>query len=141
MNRRNFLNISVAAGVGGMAFPATATSLSPPGNPDQLPSAAGFQGDQGDKIRPQICLNAYSFNSYLSQGKLGLEEMFRFAAITGFAGIDLTAYYIPEYPQVPNDEILFNIKKMAFRLGLSITGTGVRNDFTLPDSRTMCSRN
>lgn len=86
------------------------------------------------KIRPAICLNAFSFNQMLLAGDLSLEKLFRFAAETGFQGIDLTAYYIPGYPEVPEDEVLFDIKKMAFRLGLTITGTGVRNDFTLADT-------
>ncbi|MCP4262115.1 MAG: sugar phosphate isomerase/epimerase [Planctomycetes bacterium] len=64
---------------------------------------------------------------------MSLEQLFRFAKDTGFQGVDLTAYYIPGYPDVPADEVLFNIKRMAFRLGLALTGTGVRNNFTLAD--------
>jgi sugar phosphate isomerase/epimerase len=62
-----------------------------------------------------------------------LEELFKFAAETGFMGVDLTAYYIPEYPKVPEDKVLFDIKRKAFNHGLALTGTGVRNDFTLAD--------
>jgi len=87
-----------------------------------------------DKITPRICLNAYSFNAGLRSGEVTLEQMFRFAAATGFSGIDLTAYYIPKYPEVPADKVLFDIKKMAFRYGIGVTGTGVRNDFALPDA-------
>jgi sugar phosphate isomerase/epimerase len=83
------------------------------------------------RLRPSICLNAYSFNRQLRDGEMSLEDMFRFAAETGFEGVDLTAYYIPGYPEVPPDEVLFGIKKMAFRLGLNVIGTGVRNDFAL----------
>lgn len=76
-------------------------------------------------------LNAYSFNRPLLDGKMSLEELFRFSAQTGFPGVDLTAYYIPGYPEVPGDEILFGIRRLAFRTGLAISGTGVRNDFTV----------
>jgi len=62
---------------------------------------------------------------------MSLKDMFRFAAKTGFEGVDLTAYYIPGYPDVPSDEVLFGIKRMAFRYGINIVGTGVRNDFAL----------
>jgi hypothetical protein len=31
------------------------------------------------------------------------------------------------------DEYLFKVKRMALRLGLEISGTGVRNDFTIAD--------
>jgi sugar phosphate isomerase/epimerase len=85
------------------------------------------------KIRPVLCLNAYSFNRNLLNGEMSLEELFRFATKTGFSGVDLTAYYIPGYPEVPKDKILFNIKRMAFRYGIAISGTGVRNNFTLTD--------
>jgi len=85
------------------------------------------------RIPISLCLNAYSFNNLLRNGKMNLEQLFRFAKDTGFQGVDLTAYYIPGYPDVPSDEVLFNIKRMAFRLGLALTGTGVRNNFTLAD--------
>jgi len=65
---------------------------------------------------------------------MGLGQLFRFAADTGFQGVDLTAYYIPGYPDVPCDEVLYKIKRMAFRLGLALSGTGVRNNFTLASS-------
>jgi len=86
-----------------------------------------------------LCLNAYSFNNLLRNGRMSLEQLFRFAKETGFNGVDLTAYYIPGYPDVPADDVLYNIKRTAFRLGLALTGTGVRNNFTLadPDQRKM----
>lgn len=85
------------------------------------------------KIRPAISLNAYSFTRPLLAHEMTLEELFKFAAETGFMGVDLTAYYIPEYPKVPEDKVLFDIKRKAFNHGLAFTGTGVRNDFTLAD--------
>jgi sugar phosphate isomerase/epimerase len=89
-------------------------------------------GNDG-QIRPAISLNAYSFTRMLLANEMSLKELFLFAAETGFMGVDLTAYYIPGYPEVPEDNILFDIKRMAFLQGLAITGTGVRNDFTLAD--------
>ena len=81
-----------------------------------------------------ISLNAYSFNKPLLEGEMSLDELFRFAKKTGFAGVDLTAYYIPGYPEVPEDKVLYEIKRSAFRQGIAISGTGVRNDFTLQDT-------
>lgn len=133
MKRRNFLNAALLSGIGGLAIPATAALRSPSPSPTGQPANVPPRESAGNaKIKPRICLNAYSFNARLRSGEVTLEEMFRFAAATGFSGIDLTAYYIPEYPMVPKDNILFDIKKMAFRYGIGITGTGVRNDFTLP---------
>ncbi|HEX9955838.1 MAG TPA: sugar phosphate isomerase/epimerase family protein [Fibrella sp.] len=62
-----------------------------------------------------------------------LEQVLTFCADTGFAAVDPTAYYFPGYPTLPEDSYTYLIKRKAFRLGLDISGTGVRNDFTLPD--------
>lgn len=64
-----------------------------------------------------------------------LEEVFRFCAGLGFDAVDPTGYYFPGYPAAPDDAFLFEIKKKAFLLGLDISGTGVRNDFTSPDKK------
>jgi sugar phosphate isomerase/epimerase len=78
-------------------------------------------------------LNAFSFNALLSDGSMTISDMLDFCAATGFEGVDLTGYYFKDYPQVPPDEYLFEIKRKAFKLGLEISGTGVRNDFTIAD--------
>jgi len=78
-------------------------------------------------------LNAYSFNRSLLDGTVTIDELMEFCADTGFEGVDITAYYFKGYPQVPPDEYLFDIKRKAFKAGLEITGTGVRNDFTIAD--------
>jgi len=95
--------------------------------------AIPIQKQKKDGIGPSLALNAYSFSRPLLGGSMSLEELFSFAAKTGFEAVDLTAYYIPGYPEVPEDRVLFDIKKMAFRLGIGISGTGVRNDFTVSD--------
>jgi sugar phosphate isomerase/epimerase len=117
MKRRNFLKTSSLAGLAAATVP---TSLS-----------ATTKTKKEREIRPSICLNAYSFNRQLRNDEISLDDMFRFAAETGFEAVDLTAYYIPGYPEVPPDEVLFGIKKMAFRYGINIAGTGVKNDFAL----------
>jgi len=78
-------------------------------------------------------LNAFSFNAPLTDGSMAISDMLDFCAETGFAGVDITGYYFKGYPQVPDDEYLFGIKRKAFKLGLEISGTGVRNDFTIAD--------
>ena len=78
-------------------------------------------------------LNAFSFNALLTDGSMTISDMLDFCAATGFEGVDITGYYFKDYPQVPPDEYLFEIKRKAFRLGLEISGTGVRNDFTIAD--------
>ena len=78
-------------------------------------------------------LNAFSFNAPLSDGSMTISDMLDFCATTGFEGVDITGYYFKGYPAVPPDEYLYHIKRKAFRLGIEITGTGVRNDFTIAD--------
>lgn len=78
-------------------------------------------------------LNAYSFNSPLMKGEMNLDDLLEYCAAKQFDAVDITAYYFPGYPAVPSDEYLYHIKQKAFLLGLEISGTGVRNDFTDPD--------
>jgi len=79
-------------------------------------------------------LNAFSFNAQLTEGSMTISDMLDFCAVTGFEGVDITGYYFKGYPGVPPDEYLFQIKRKAFSLGIEISGTGVRNDFTFADS-------
>ena len=121
MERRHFLQLA-AAGIPAVVFPygkAIAgsnepTSLLPP--------------------KVKISLNAYSFNRPLMAGDMSINDMLDFAAQTGFEGVDITGYYFPAYPAVPTDEYIYHVKRHAFKLGIEICGTGVRNDFTLPDA-------
>jgi sugar phosphate isomerase/epimerase len=84
-------------------------------------------------------LNAYSFNKMLNDRIRGRAEgidligVLEFAAKTGFEGFDPTGYYFPGYPAVPPDSYVDNLKRRAADLGLGISGTGVRNNFTTAD--------
>ena len=82
----------------------------------------------------KISLNAFSFNAPLTNGSMNLDDLLEFCSSTIIQAVDLTGYYFPGYPAVPSDEYIFHIKNKAFRLGLDISGTGVRNDFTDPDA-------
>ncbi len=81
----------------------------------------------------KLSLNAYSFNDMLKSQAISIEALIDFCAQTGFEGIDLTGYYFPGYPNVPSDEFLFRIKRKAHLSGLSISGTGIKNDFAQLD--------
>jgi sugar phosphate isomerase/epimerase len=85
------------------------------------------------KGKLKLSLNAFSFNGPLMEQKMTLDHLLDTCAEIGFDGVDITGYYFPGYPNVPPDEYLYHVKRKAFRLGLDITGTGVRNDFTDPD--------
>jgi sugar phosphate isomerase/epimerase len=82
--------------------------------------------------RMKIALNAYSFNRPLTAGKMTLDDVIDYCALHDIDGVDLTGYYFPGYPKVPADEYIYNLKRKAYLNGVTINGTGVRNDFTLP---------
>lgn len=90
-----------------------------------------FENARGSKLR--VSLNAYSFNDPLRSGKMNLDDLLDFCADNNFDAVDLTGYYFPGYPAVPEDSYIFRLKRKAHQLGLDISGTGVRNDFTNPD--------
>jgi sugar phosphate isomerase/epimerase len=77
--------------------------------------------------------NLYSFNAPLTRGEMRLEEVLEFCAEVGFDAVDPTGYYFTGYPHPPSHAEVHRIKQWAFRLGLDISGTGVRNDFSTPD--------
>ena len=88
----------------------------------------------GPHLRPS--LNVYFFLELLNANAkdktkgLDLFGACDFCAKVGFDAIDLTGYFFPGYPQAPADDYLIRLKRHAFNLGLAISGTGVRNDFT-----------
>ncbi len=81
----------------------------------------------------KISLNAFSFNDLLLAGKITIDDVLDFCAKLGIVGVDLTGYYFPGYPEAPSDEYIYHVKKRAFRLGIDLGCTGVRNDFTWSD--------
>ncbi len=83
--------------------------------------------------RLKVSLNAFSFNDALLAGEMDVFELMQFCADTGFDAVDITGYYLKGYPVIPGDEYLFRVKRKALELGLEISGTGVRNDFTIAD--------
>jgi len=78
--------------------------------------------------------NLYSFNGPLTRGEMTLEQVIAYCAEIGFDAVDPTGYYFTGYPAVPPDALIYRIKRLAFSLGLGISGTGVRNDFAVPDA-------
>jgi sugar phosphate isomerase/epimerase len=84
-------------------------------------------------VKIKIGLNSYSFNGPLTTGKMTLEDVIDYCAAHNIDGLDPTGYYFPGYPKVPSDDYLHELKKKAYLNGVTLSGTGVRNDFTLLD--------
>ena len=119
--RRDFLASTAVAAVG------TAGSLAT-GRGAAASVVPGLPG------RIKTSCNLYSFNGPLTRGEMTLEQVIEYCASIGFDAVDPTGYYFTGYPAVPADDLVYRIKHLAFSLGLGISGTGVRNDFAVPDA-------
>ena len=87
----------------------------------------------------KVSLNAYSFSKMLndkvkrSKSGIDLFELVDFCAKYNFDGLDATGYFFPGYPNVPSSGYVNDLKRKAFELGIGISGSGVRNNFTVAD--------
>ncbi len=96
---------------------------------------------KGKVSRLYTSLNAYSFYVELNLGlkepghpkAMTLSQLLNFAAEAGFDAVDLTGYFFAGYPKAPSDAEIFSVKHEAFRLGLEISGSGVKNEVTTAD--------
>jgi sugar phosphate isomerase/epimerase len=130
-DRRRFLATSAAlpAGLGAAIGLGRAQSVAGP--PDH--AAAGA------RLKPS--LNAFSFLELLEANAkdatkgIDLFGVCDFCAKHDFDAVDVTGYFFPGYPGAPSDRYLVKLKRHAFDLGLELSGTGVRNDFTTADAK------
>jgi sugar phosphate isomerase/epimerase len=122
INRRQFAKSAAIAGIASFAVPSGVSANS------EIPQAKapGYL---------KLSLNAYSFDKPLRAGTMTIDDLLDFCAKTGFDGVDLTGYYFPGYPVVPSDEYIYHVKQKAFRLGVELGCTGVKNDFTWADPK------
>jgi sugar phosphate isomerase/epimerase len=130
VSRRQFLATSAAVSCGAAAGFDLAW-------PQALHAGAPGSRAAGTRLKPS--LNAYSFVDALTVNakdpKQGVDlfQVCDFCAQHGFDGVDVTGYFFPGYPAAPSDSYIMKLKRHAFNLGLGISGTGVRNDFTAAD--------
>jgi sugar phosphate isomerase/epimerase len=87
----------------------------------------------------KLSLAGYSFNRQLvkrgtaeeiAKAEMTLEQFIEFCAAQGLGATELTGYY---FPKVITTEYLLSIRALTHRLGLSISGTAIGNDFCLPE--------
>lgn len=98
------------------------------------------QENKQNKI--QLSINAYSFADVLTareprdkQQVFSYFNLLDWCATQNIKAIDATAYFFPTYPEVPSDEYLEKFKNHAKKLGIAISGTGVRNNFASTDPK------
>ncbi len=87
----------------------------------------------------KLSLAGYSFNKLLPRrgtpeqiaaAKMKLEDFIHFCAEQGLGATELTGYY---FPKDVTEDYLLSIRQLTHRLGLSISGTAIGNDFCLPE--------
>jgi len=116
------LGLGVAAGLGAVAGSSRAAAA--PKKPENLDGA----------IMPQLKLSlaAYSFRELLPQGdkpgSMTLHDLLDLAAVWRLDALEPTSYYFSS----EDPDYLHSLKAKAFRLGLDISGTAIRNNFCLP---------
>ena len=103
-----------------------------PGPHRHAAAQAKIERPAGSSLK--LSCNLYSFNAPLRSGAMSLEQVIDFCADLGFDAVDPTGYYFPGYPNVPDSAFLQRLKRRAFLNGVTICGTGVRNDFAVPDA-------
>jgi sugar phosphate isomerase/epimerase len=84
-------------------------------------------------------LNAYSFleqlNANIADPQTGIDlfGVCDFCVKHDIEAVDLTGYFFPGYPNAPSDDYIARIKRYTHDRGITISGTGVKNDFATSD--------
>jgi len=91
------------------------------------------------KARFTPTLNAYSFlellNANIADPTKGIDlfGVCDFCVKHDIGAVDLTGYFFPGYPKAPADGYIARIKRYTHDRGITISGTGVKNDFATAD--------
>lgn len=91
--------------------------------------------DASANVRLKLGLNAYTFNAALKSGEITRNDVVDFCSRHKIDGLDMTGYYFDQYPDVPDDQTIYQFKRYAFENGVTVSGTGVKNDFTIADKQ------
>ena len=101
--------------------------------------AAHTSALSGRKAHFTPTLNAYSFleelNTNLADSSKGIDifGVCDFCVEQDIEAIDLTGYFFPGYPKTPSDGYISRIKRYTHDRGITISGTGIKNDFATAD--------
>lgn len=123
LNKGSFMSLMALTGV--LTMSITSGRQDPP------------KKDAGELI---LSVNAYSFSDLLeARDRRNKEQVYTlfnlidWCADKNIKALDPTAYFFPTYPDVPSDEYLEKFKNYAAKMGVALSGTGIRNDFASPD--------
>jgi sugar phosphate isomerase/epimerase len=117
--RRDFLLSTCVGAVAGV------TAL----NPNQSRAIEPIKRPKNHHFK--FSMAAYSYRDLLKANppKLSLIDFIDDCSKLNLDGTELTSYYLPE---APTSDELRQLKGEAFRRGLDISGTAIRNDFCVP---------
>jgi sugar phosphate isomerase/epimerase len=88
-----------------------------------------LEGRSSKKGNMRVSLAAYSVRQALTGGRMDLFRFIDWCAEMGLAGAELTSYYFKENFDAA---YLRNLRLHAFRNGVTVSGTAIRNNFCLP---------
>ena len=103
------------------------------------PAFAADPPKRDGSTKMKLSLAAYSFNKMMARrgtpeeiakAEMTLEKFIHYCADLGIDGTELTGYY---FPKDVTDAYVLNLKQLAFRMGLDISGTAIGNNFCLPE--------
>lgn len=132
MNRRNFLRGAGAVPLAAIAAAGFAPTFGTAEELAPIPRAG-----KGPFLKTSV--NAYSFTKQLNakmkhhEAGMDLYDVVDFCAEHNADAFDATGYFFPDYPAPPTDKYINDLKLKAFESGVAISGSGVRNNFTVDD--------
>jgi len=123
LNRRDFLYTAGLLAAAPLASRAAAP-VERPGAPHMKLSLAAYSFNRLLPRRPDAAL--------LASGEVGMDlnDFVDFCAENDLDACEPTSYY---FPKSVTNELLMQLKRRTFVLGLDISGTAIGNDFALPE--------
>jgi sugar phosphate isomerase/epimerase len=121
-SRRAFLKNSIQSGLA-LASITSLENFARAIEPINRPGSSRFR----------VSLVAYSFRDlFNARDPAKKMDLFRYidvAAEQGFDGVEITQYY---FPKEVTDEYLISLRRHCFLRGVSVSGSGIGNNFALP---------
>jgi sugar phosphate isomerase/epimerase len=119
ISRRKLLKTGALAAAGATVIPAQ----------KEAKRLTSFGPPEGDTKNMHLSLAAYSMRGALDDGEMDLFDFIEWCAELGLAGTELTSYYFAEEFDT---QYLHELKRHAWRHGLTVSGTAIANNFCLP---------
>lgn len=129
VSRRNFLKASAAAGLAAVSAPLGALAA---------PDSGPYKRTGKPRLRLALCAYSFRENFPMMRGKANAKvkadrktDMFKFidyCAAQDCEGAELTSYFF----DAESDDYMVKLKRHAFLRGVSISGTAIGNNFSLP---------